>query len=146
MRCVVRMSSDGVSRKPFGSRAAGPVFLFDLAMTGSPPRLQRSRRGQTPRLQPLDITKRMREGSAPVCEATPSAFCGAYSRASPWGKARTVAGSGAEVLGPQLDRRAVRGAVRRGIPSLAIADQRLGRRHVLGGKQPLQGCEPVRIV
>src|SRR5262245_38495422 len=32
MRLVARRSSGGVSRKPLGSRASGPVFLFDLAI------------------------------------------------------------------------------------------------------------------
>ncbi len=32
MRLVARRSSAGVSWKPLGSRASGPLFLFDLAM------------------------------------------------------------------------------------------------------------------
>src|SRR5262245_8376373 len=36
IRPVARMSSAGVSWKPFGKRASGPVVLFDLAMQVTP--------------------------------------------------------------------------------------------------------------
>src|SRR5262245_44204107 len=36
IREVARMSSAGVSWKPFGKRASGPVVLFDLAMQVTP--------------------------------------------------------------------------------------------------------------
>src|SRR6516162_10522613 len=55
-------------------------------------------------------------------------------------------GSRAKIFRLQLDRRAVRCAICRVVPGVAIAPERFERSYALGGNQPLQCSEPMPVI
>src|SRR5262249_22584254 len=105
IRCVARMSSAGVSRKPLGSRAAGAVFLFDLAIGSG--------------VRPLASTAGVEETTSGARGLTPSrTSCAAYSRSGPVRKASAAVGASTRRLYNELRRHGVTPA---GLPLELVA-------------------------